>query len=43
MVCSIRDAMIEGAWRRSTMTQVTTKNATPTSALESGFPLANSP
>jgi hypothetical protein len=31
------------AWWWSTMTEVTTKDATPASALESGFPLANSP
>jgi len=35
--------MTEKAWGRSTITEVTTKDATLASAPESGFSLANSP
>src|SRR5262245_19449464 len=42
-VCSIRGDMTGMAWWWSTMTEVTTKDATLASAPKSGFSLAHSP
>jgi hypothetical protein len=41
--CSIRDDMTEMAWGRSTMTEVTGRDAAAAPSPESGFPLSNSP